>query len=120
MTVRKVFAILVSAALFGVAAVQFCGCEKFILPEITLQQDTLLFPASGGTQSMLITTNVITTAEPAFNDQSWLSADPVWFDETTTYQVTTTENTGEERSATIPIKSETIEKSLVVIQAGKE
>lgn len=120
MTVRKVSAILLSAALLGVAAAQFSGCEKFILPEITLQQDTLLFPAAGGTQSVLITTNVITTSEPPFRDQTWLSVDPVWFDETTRIQVTAAENTeAEGRTSTIPIKSEAITKSLVVIQAGK-
>jgi hypothetical protein len=118
MTVRKGIILILSVALLGVAAAQFAGCEKFLLPEIELAQDTLLFSAKGGVQSVRITTNVITTAEPAFRDQTWLGTDPVWFDENTTLQVTVGENTGEKRTSVIPIKSEAITKSLTIIQEG--
>ena len=119
-TVRKVSFILLAAALLGIAAAQFTSCEKFVLPEVELQADTLVFPAAGGSKSVLITTNVITTAEPLFNDQSWVTTDPAWFDETSNVVVTVKSNAGSaERSTSIPIKSEAIVKSLVVIQKGQ-
>ena len=114
---RKITSFAVAAALLGVALAQFYGCEKYVLPEITLSQDTLLFRAALDSQAVHITTNVVTTAEPATSDQRWISTNPVWFDETSDVVVTVQENTtGEQRTATIPVKSETILKNLVVIQ----
>jgi len=118
MNARKVSTLLVAAALLGVAAAQFAGCEKYVLPAITLSQDTLWFHAGGGSQVVHITTNVITTAEPATADQLWIVTDPLWFDETSDVKVTVDPNQGASRTATIPIKSEVIQKNLVVIQEG--
>ena len=117
MKMRRFSLVFLSLALLGIGAAQFAGCEKYILPEITLSQDTLRFQAALDSQVVHITTNVVTTAEPATSDQRWISTNPVWFDETSDVVVTVQENTtGAERTATIPIKSETILKNLVVIQ----
>ena len=114
---RKITSFAVAAALLGAAIAQFSGCEQYILPEIELSQDTLRFKAALDSQAVHITTNVVTTAEPETSDQLWVSTNPVWFDETSDVVVTVQENTtGAERTATIPIKSETILKNLVVIQ----
>lgn len=115
---RKITSLAVAAVLFGVAAAQFSGCEKYVLPEVDLSQDTLWFSAAADSQVVHVTTNVVTTAQPASADQRWVTADPVWFDETSDVKVTVKENTGESRTATIPVKSETILKNLVVIQEG--
>ena len=118
MNVRKVSTLVAALALLGLAATQFSGCEKYVLPEVTLSQDTLWFHAAAGTQSIHVTTNVVTTAEPETDDQFGLATDPVWFDESCNVTVTVLENTGDSRTATIPIKSEAILKNLVVIQEG--
>ena len=115
---RKITSLAVAAVLFGVAAAQFSGCEKYVLPEVDLSQDTLWFSAAADSQAIHVTTNVVTTAQPASADQRWIATDPVWFDETCDVMVKVKENTGEARTATIPVKSETILKNLVVIQEG--
>lgn len=118
--VRKITTAIVAAALLGAAVAQLSSCEKFVLPEITVSQDTLLFSAAGGSQSIRVTTNVITTAYPETIDQLWLSTDPGWFDESSTVTFTVAENTKpEERTGTVPVKSESILKNVVVIQEGK-
>jgi len=120
MTARKITSLAVAAALLGVAAAQFWGCEKYVLPELDLSQDTLRFKAAADSQMIHVTTNVVTTAQPPLADQRWVSTDPVWFDETSNVKVKVTENTGATRTTTIPVKSETILKNLIVIQEGKE
>lgn len=117
-TVRKTPFLLV-AALLAVAAAQLGSCEKFLLPEVELSQDTLWYSAAGGVQSVHVTTNVITTANPETRDSDWITTDPVWFDASCDVQVTVSENAQEDqRTSSIPIKSEAIIKYLVIIQAG--
>ena len=120
MNARKITSLLIAAALMGVAAAQFSGCEKYVLPEVDLSQDTLWFSAAADSQVLHVTTNVVTTAQPSASDQRWVTTNPVWFDETSDVVVTVKENTGEQRTSTIPVKSETILKNLVVIQEGRE
>ena len=120
MTVRKVFTGIVAAALLGLAAAQLSSCEKFVLPEVGLSKDTLLFSAAAGSQSLQVTTNVITTIKVDLMDEMWLVADPAWIDESSTVTFTVEANTGTEaRTATVPVKSESILKNVVVIQEGK-
>ena len=118
MNARKITSLAVAAALLGLAAAQFSGCEKYVLPKIELSQDTLRFTAALDSQVVHITTNVVTTAQPALTDQRWVKTDPVWFDETSDVKVVVQENTGSSRTTTIPVKSESILKNLVVIQEG--
>lgn len=120
MSVRKTATILVIAALAGAAAAQFSGCEKYILPEIELSRDTLLFSAAHDSITVHVTTNVITTAEAQDDGIYWIDTDPPWFDESSVLVVTVKENTtGEERTGVIPVKSESITKNIVVIQAAE-
>ena len=117
MNVRKT-SILVPLLVLGLLAAQFSSCEKYVLPDIQLGQDTLFFSAASGSQTLHIATNVITTANPAEN---WISADPQWFDESSTISIKVAANPDStSRTGLIPIKSETILKTLVVIQDGLE
>ena len=118
MKVRKTIAIIVPAILLGIFAAQFQACEKFLLPEVLLGQDTLFFKAEADSQAVRITTNVITTADP---EQLWISTDPVWFDQSSSVMVSVTENPDTTRRiGTIPIKSEAIQKTLTIIQEGRK
>lgn len=120
MIVRNKASLLVLAALLGVAAAQFSGCEKYILPELSISQDTLRFSASLDSAAIHVTTNVITTVDPPTEDFFWVSANPNWMEESCDVMVKVQENNGQERTSTIPFKSEIIQKNLVVIQAGKQ
>ena len=112
---RKAAAITVSIALALVMAFQFAGCEKYVLPELGVSQDTLRFGPDGQTLPLVVTTNVITTLYP--DGAIWVSTDPSWIDETTTVAVTVTLNPDTtSRSTVIPVKSEAILRNLVIVQ----
>lgn len=115
---RKVTAILVSVLLLAVLAAQFTACEKYVLPDLTISADTLRFAAVADSQKLVVTTNVITTIYPESSD-SWVRANPEWFDESCTVFIRVWDNPDPKpRTATIPVKSEAIKRTLVVIQEG--
>lgn len=115
---RKTATILVSALLLAVLAAQFSSCEKYVLPDLTISSDTLRFSAAADSQMLVVTTNVITTIYPE-NADNWVKANPEWMDQSSTVCIRVSENPGPEpRTATVPVKSEAILRSLVIIQEG--
>ena len=115
---RKAFAILLPVVLLALLAVQFSGCEKYVLPELTISADTLRFTAAADSQQIVVTTNVITTLYPESSD-NWVRANPEWLEASTTVFIRVSENpNAQTRRATIPVKSEAIKRELVVIQEG--
>ncbi len=120
MSARKSLTIIIPAILAILVLIPFSGCEKYILPDIQLSVDTLRFSAKEDSLTFFVQTNVITTAK-ADDSDSWLEANPPWFDADTLVVVYVTENkSSSTRTATLPIKSEAILKNLTVIQAGAE
>lgn len=118
MIVRKAAVFLVSALLVLTAAAQFAGCEKFVLPAISVTPDTLRFSAAADSADILLYTNVITKPEPEEGDE-WITTWPEWFDADSPLTVFVRENTGSEaRTGILYFKSEAIQKKLVVIQEG--
>lgn len=117
---RKLPAIIIPAVLLAVLAAQFTACEKYVLPDLHVSPDTLRFTAATDSQTVTVTTNVITTLYAESSD-NWVSASPDWIDSGTPVLIRVAENTGpESRTATIPVKSESILRNLVVIQEGAE
>ena len=115
---HKLPAFLVSVLLVLTAAAQFTGCEKYVLPDISLSPDTLYFRAGADSADIFLTTNVISKTE-AEQGSEWITSWPEWFDESATVTIYVRENTGQaERTGILYFKSEAIEKKLVVIQAG--
>ena len=115
---RKAVAILLSVLLLAVLAAQFVSCEKFVLPDLTISADTLRFSAAADSQQLVVNTNVITTIYPESTDD-WVTANPEWFEESCTVYIRVRENPDpQSRVATVPVKSEAILRSLVVIQEG--
>ena len=113
---RKAAAILISVILTALLAAQFAGCEKYVLPELTISSDTLWFSAAADSQLIVVHTNVITTLYPEAKD-GWLSANPEWLNESHDVYIRVRENPDpKQRVATIPVKSEAIHRNLVVIQ----
>ena len=112
---RKAAAIIIPTALVLVMAFQFTGCEKYVLPELSISTDTLHFGPDGQTLPLVVTTNVITTLYP--EGVIWVSADPEWLDETTTVSITVMQNLDTvARSTVLPVKSEAILRNLVIVQ----
>ena len=117
---RKASEILLSVVLLALLAAQFSGCEKYVLPELSISPDTLRFTAAADSQQIVVTTNVITTLYPDRTD-SWIRANPEWLDASTTVFIRVSENPGSQpRKATVPVKSEALQRSLVVIQEGAQ
>ena len=120
MSARKNPTIIIPALLAFLALAPFSGCEKYVLPEITLAADTLNFAAREDSLGVFIETNVITTAKAESSD-NWVWANPQWFDADTLVVIHVRENEAtSSRTATIPIQSEAIVKNLVIIQEGAE
>lgn len=118
MIVRKITSILVSVLLVLAAAAQFTGCEKYILPDLSIAPDTLRFNAMADSADIFLTTNVISKTE-AEQGSEWITSWPEWFEESATVTIYVRQNTGQaERTGILYFKSEAIEKKLVVIQAG--
>lgn len=118
MIVRKIPSILVSILLVLAAAAQFTGCEKYILPDLSIAPDTLRFNAMADSADIFLTTNVISKTE-AEQGSEWITSWPEWFEENATVTIYVRQNTGQaERTGILYFKSEAIEKKLVVIQAG--
>jgi len=118
MIVRKISSILVSVLLVLAAAAQFTGCEKYILPDLSIAPDTLRFNAMADSADIFLTTNVIAKTE-AEQGSEWITSWPEWFEENATVTIYVRQNTGQtERTGILYFKSEAIEKKLVVIQAG--
>ena len=118
MIARKIPFFLVSGLLVLVAAAQFTGCEKYVLPDLSITPDTLRFSAQADSADIYLSTNVI-TSPVVEEDSKWLSAWPEWFDAdspVTIYVKNNTDSTA--RTGIINFKSEALEKKLVVIQAA--
>lgn len=113
---RKAATIIIPLVLLALLAAQFTACEKYVLPEVSVSADTLWFGAAADSQKLVVTTNVITTAE---SDDAWIWAEPYWFDSSCTITVSVRENPdAEPRTGTLPIKSEAILRNVTVIQEG--
>ena len=117
MILRKIYTLLVSALLVVVAIAQFTGCEKYVLPAISITPDTLRFSALADSADVWLSTNVI--CKPEVEASFWLTVWPEWFDESSTMTVFVRENTDSlSRTGIIYITSEALQKKIVVIQEG--
>ena len=115
---RKAATIIIPLALLALLAAQFTACEKYVIPEVNVSPDTLWFGAAADSQRLIVWTNVITTAETEGED-SWIWAEPYWFESDCTLVVHVRENLDpEQRTGTLPIKSEAVLRHVTVIQEG--
>jgi hypothetical protein len=115
---RKAATIIIPAILLLTAVAQFTGCEKYVLPAISVEPDTLRFGAKADSADVYLTTNVITKPE-ADNNVNWITTWPEWFDESSPVTIYVKENTGSAaRTGILYFKSEALQKKLIVIQEG--
>jgi len=120
MIARKIPFCLVTVLLVAVGVAQFTGCEKYVLPAISITPDTLRFSAKADSADIFLSTNVVTGPEEE-DGVTWISAWPEWFDADSPVTIFVKENTdSKERTGILYFKSEALQKKLVVIQAGQD
>lgn len=116
MRARKIVSIIIPLFAAVLFLSPFPACEQYVLPSVELSADTLRFGPQADSAKIQLFTNVIVSVE---SEETWLSADPDWSDADTSVTIRVLENTETEaRSATLPFKSEAIQRNLVVIQEG--
>lgn len=100
----------------GICAASLQSCERYVLPELSFEPDTLTFTALGGTLPVELNCNVVWSVSTS----NWLDTDVLHGDGSRIINVTALPNTGRSRKATADFKTETIKRSLVVLQEGSE
>ena len=117
-TVKKFRTLFLALCAAGLLLTQFWGCEQYVLPEITLNPDTLRFTAAGGVLPVQVEANVKWKLSIGSEGSGWLTAGADSGSGSLTVGIETTANADDERKATVTVSSETIRKRLVVIQAS--
>ncbi len=114
---KKIRSFLLAFFALGLLSTQFCGCEQYVLPEITLSPESLEFTASGGVLPLEVEANVKWTLSISSEGASWLSAGATSGNGRLTVGIEAAANTEAQRTATITVSSETIRRRLTVTQA---
>ena len=115
---RKAASVIISLSLLVLFSAQFLSCEKYVIPDLQVSPDTLRFGAAADSQKIIVTTNV-NTMMIVESEDSWVFADPDFIEETSEVTIYVLENeTGSARTITLPVKSEALERKLLVIQEG--
>ena len=113
---KKTFTALSAFSIMLLLAGQMVSCEKYILPELTVTPDTLRFGAAADSSLVKIHSNVIWSNK---DNPDWIGVSVDWGDADAETFVSVAENTSTQaRQAQVSIKSETIQRYIVVEQAG--
>lgn len=113
---KKIVTTAVAVIIAALAVSQMVSCEKYVLPELTVTPDTLRFGAGADSALVKVHSNVIWSNK---DNPDWITLSIDWGDTDTETFVSVTENTSTgARQAQVSIKSETIQRYVVVEQAG--
>lgn len=99
----------------GICTASLQSCERYVLPELSFEPDTLTFTALGGTQPVELNCNVVWSANTS---TVWLDTDILHGEGSCVVNITALPNESRARKATADFKTETIKRSLVVLQEG--
>lgn len=118
---KKVLMAILAAAVLAAAAAGAASCEKYVLPELSLSQDTLLVNKSAQQLSLTVNSNVQWEFDVASAQVEWVIFDPEWGEVGRKVTISVEENTsGAVRKAAIPVQSQTIQKQLLIVQSADE
>ena len=118
---KKVLMAILAAAVLAAAAAGAASCEKYVLPELSLSQDTLLVNKSAQQLSLTVNSNVQWEFDVASAQVEWVIFDPEWGEVGRKVTISVEENTsGAIRKAAIPVQSQTIQKQLLIVQSADE
>lgn len=113
---KKTFTALAAIFIVLLTAGQMVSCEKYVLPELTVSPDTLRFGAAADSALVKVHSNVIWSNK---DNPDWIKVSVDWGDTDAETFVSVAENTSSEaRQAKVSIKSETIQRYIVVEQTG--
>ena len=113
---KKTLTAIAALSIVFLIASQMISCEKFILPELTVTPDTLIFGAAADSSLVKVHSNVVWSNK---DNPDWISVSVDWGDTDAETFVSVSENTSTQaRQAQVSIKSETIQRYIVVEQAG--
>ncbi|MBR5735925.1 MAG: BACON domain-containing protein [Bacteroidales bacterium] len=116
--VTKLLVAVVAVAAVIVAASGVTSCEKYFLPSLVLSQDTILVNKAPQELSLVINSNVEWSVELGEVNAKWLDVTPDYGEATATVKITISGNdSGEKRSVNVPIRSETLERDLLIVQS---
>ena len=116
---KKFLALTALCAAFGLL-LPTGGCEKYVLPAMHLSSDTLTFRAAGGELPLTVSSNVLWYVDNISSDD-WYHFSVEIEDLGCDLTVTADENTSvQNRKASVTIRTETIFRTLVLIQEGAE
>lgn len=117
---KKTFTIFIPICLLFAAIAQFSSCEKYILPAIQLEKDTVLFTPSAQQETLIVQSNVFWKMVVPSQDWMIISPEVSSGSESDTLHIAVTDNeSGERRTAIVAVRSETLNKRLVIIQEGE-
>lgn len=113
---KKTFTAFAAIFIVLLTAGQMVSCEKYVLPELTVSPDTLRFGAAADSALVKVHSNVIWSNK---DNPDWIKVSVDWGDTDAETFVSVAENTSSEaRQAKVSIKSETIQRYIVVEQTG--
>ena len=113
-------AVLAAAAVIAASA-GLSSCEKYILPTLTLSQDTLLVNKNAQELSLVVNTEVNWSFDLSSAGASWLTVTPDIGLGVATVKIQIEENGGANvRSATVPVKTATLERKLYIVQSADD
>ena len=118
---RKVLMAVLAAAAVIAASAGLSSCEKYILPTLTLSQDTLLVNKNAQELSLVVNTEVNWSFDLSSAGASWLTVTPDIGLGAATVKIQIEENGGTNvRSATVPVKTATLERKLYIVQSADD
>ena len=110
---------IVASAVVIAAASGLVSCEKYVLPSISLSPDTLFVNQPGKQMKLVVETNVMWHMDLDGLDLEWLAIEPVSGEGDTPVDITVSANdTGAEREIVIPVKTETLQRNMVISQSA--
>jgi len=117
---KKVLVAFVAAIAVIAAASGVTSCEKYVLPAIGLSQDTILVNKAAQELSLVVNSNVFWSFDDG-STAAWLTVTPSGGTSTATVKIQIEENdSGAARRTTLTLKSETLQRSLLVVQSADD
>ena len=116
---KKVLVAFLAAVAVIAAASGVTSCEKYFLPSLELSQETILVNKASQELSLVVNSNAAWSVKSY--DADWLDLSPGRSESTATLRISISANeSGETRSVTVSIETETLSRKLVVSQSADD
>jgi hypothetical protein len=117
-TKKSLMAIFAAAAVLA-AVSTVSSCEKYVLPSLSLSQDTVLVNKAAQELELVVNTNVDWHINMDDVDAEWIHFSIYAGYGTATVQLTIDENdSGAKRRVTIPVETGTLRRKLMITQSA--